>query len=105
MTDCRKLSYKVVANPIAFWRDNMNKQINKFFFLPLLIAEAIQNKVGRGVKGILTYLIVYLILSTILTILSNGINLWFIRVLIPSVIDTYLLLGMIYVFFFIWRNN
>lgn len=82
----------------------MHNQINQFFYLPLYIGERIKNKIGIGKNGIIVYTLLYLSFSTILSILTNGFDLWLIRILIPSIISNYLLLGMLYVFFFIWRR-
>jgi hypothetical protein len=82
----------------------MHNQINQFFYLPLYIGERIKHKIGIGKKGIIVYTLLYFSFSTFLSILTNGFDLWFIRVLIPSSISNYLLLGMLYVFFFIWRR-
>lgn len=82
----------------------MNKQVSQFFYLPLYIGELIKNKIGVGKKGIIVYALLYFGFSTFLSILTNGFDLWLIKVLIPSLISNYFLLGMLYVFFFIWKR-
>ncbi len=82
----------------------MQNQINQFFYLPLYIGERIKNKNGIGKKEFAVYILIYLSFSTFLSIITNGIDIWFLRVLIPSFISNYFLLGMLYVFFFIWRR-
>ncbi len=82
----------------------MNKQISQFFYISLYIGNLIKNKIGMGNKGIIVYVLVYFSFSTFLSILTNGSDIWLIKVLMPSFISNYLLMGMLYVFFFTWRR-
>ena len=87
------------------WRIINNSQINKFFYLPLIIGEIIERKIGNGKRGMIVYTLLYLILSPFPSVLTNGINLWILNTLLPLMIQNYFLLGMLYVFFFIWWNK
>lgn len=78
--------------------------MDQFFYIPLLIAEYIEKRIGKGKKGIIVYVIIHLFFSPFLSIITNGFDLWILRELIPSIISDYFLLGMLYVFFFKWRK-
>jgi len=82
-----------------------NSQINKLFYLPLIIGEMIERRIGNGKRGMIFYTLLYLIFSPFLSVLMNGINLWILNTFLPQMISNYFLLGMLYVFFFIWRNK
>ncbi len=81
-----------------------DKQVNQFFYLPFIIGEHIHNKIGNGRKGIFVYILIYFSFSTLLSIMTNGIDIWVLEEMIPSIISNYFLVGMLYVFFFIWRR-
>lgn len=83
----------------------MTKQINVFFFFPLILGEYIKKRFGIRVKGILAFFIIQQFLTTFVTIMTNGFDIWLIKHFIPSCVQTYLSLGMLYVIFFIWRNR
>jgi hypothetical protein len=83
----------------------VNLQINKFFYLPLIIGEIIERKIGNGKRGMIFYTLLYLIFSPFPSVLTNGINSWILNTLLPLMIQNYFLLGMLYVFFFIWCNK
>ena len=87
------------------WKIINNSQINKFFYLPLIIGEIIERKIGNGKRGMIVYTLLYLIFSPFPSILTNGIDLWIVNTFLPQIISNYFLLGMLYVFFFIWGNK
>ncbi len=87
------------------WIIIIDLQINKFFYLPLIIGEIIERKIGNGKRGMIVYTLLYLIFSPFPSVLTNGINSWILNTLLPLMIQNYFLLGMLYVFFFIWWNK
>ncbi len=81
----------------------MDEHENRFMYLPIMIGEHFHSKYGNGIKGILVYYFTYFCFSTLLSILTNGIDIWVLEEMIPSIINCYFFLGMNYVFFYRWE--
>ncbi|MDT9027179.1 MULTISPECIES: hypothetical protein [Rossellomorea] len=82
----------------------MNRELESIFFLPIWIGTWIQKRVGQGVKGVISYVVIYFIVTTFLFIIMNGIEVWFFDQMF-SFFNTYLLLGMLYVIFNYWKRS
>ncbi|NMH69332.1 hypothetical protein HF072_11155 [Bacillus sp. RO3] len=82
----------------------MNSTLESIFFLPIWIGDWIGKRVGKGLKGIISYVVLYLIVTACLSIITDGVkssrtNLMF------HFFNTYLLLGMYYVFLHYWKRS
>ncbi|MGG1631750.1 hypothetical protein [Rossellomorea sp. NRS-1567] len=82
----------------------MNSELESIFFLSIWIGAWIEKRIGQGVKGVISYVVIYFIVTTFLFIFTNGIEVWFINQMF-SFFNTYLLLGMLYVFFIYWKSS
>jgi predicted Na+-dependent transporter len=85
----------------------MNSELESIFFLPIWIGTWIEKRIGKGVKGVkgvISYVTIYFIVTSFLFIITNGIEVWFINQMF-SFFNTYLLLGMLYVFFIYWKRS
>ncbi len=81
-----------------------NSPLNNVFFLQIWIGTLIHKRMGSGIMGKISYFILYLILTIVLFFISDGIDTWFVNQAF-SYFNTYLLLGMMYVFFISWRKK
>ncbi|WP_282137152.1 hypothetical protein [Rossellomorea aquimaris] len=81
----------------------MNRELESIFFLPIWIGTWIEKRIGQGIKGVISYVVIYFIVTTFLFIITNGIEVWGIDQMF-SFFNTYLLLGMLYVFFIYWKR-
>ncbi|WP_201712747.1 hypothetical protein [Rossellomorea arthrocnemi] len=82
----------------------MNSELERIFFLPIWIGTWVEKRIGRGVKGVFSYVVIYFIVTSFLFILTNGVDGWWINQMF-SFFNTYLLLGMLYVFFDYWKRT
>lgn len=82
----------------------MNNRFSRIFFLPVLAGKWIQRRMGKGVKGVISYVIFYFIVTGLLFIITDEIDTFFIDQMFYF-FNTYLLLGMYYVFFYYWRES
>ncbi|MCA1060553.1 hypothetical protein LCL96_16580 [Rossellomorea aquimaris] len=81
----------------------MRNELESVFSLPVWIAKWIENKIGRGVKGVISYVVFYLLVTGFLSIMTDGIGSSFINQMF-YILNTYLLLGMCYVFLYYWKK-
>ncbi|UXH46177.1 hypothetical protein N5C46_09065 [Rossellomorea vietnamensis] len=78
--------------------------MNNLFFLPIGIGVWIEKRVGTGVRGIIGYLIIYMIITFGFSLITDGIGSTFINRMFYF-FNTYLCLGMLYVIFHYWKRN
>lgn len=76
--------------------------LNEFFFLPIRIGACIRKEAGTGVKGKVSYIFLYLAVTFLLFAALDGVQVWYVGDALYYV-NTYLFLGMMYVFF-TWRK-
>ncbi|MDV2884527.1 hypothetical protein RYX45_05005 [Alkalihalophilus pseudofirmus] len=75
----------------------------RLFHINIVIGRTIERKTAAKSQSIVLYTVLYFIFTTILNVLTNGINSGFIQ-LLTTLFTTYLLVGMIYVILFEWKD-
>ncbi|ERN54427.1 hypothetical protein [Alkalihalophilus marmarensis] len=75
----------------------------RLFHINIVIGRTVERKTATKSQSIVLYTVLYFIFTTILNVLTNGINSGFIQ-LLTTLFTTYLLVGMIYVILFEWKD-